>query len=110
MKLKTLEDVLSDICKDIRKLGIPLCTRDIKLFLWIDSIDCKPVVGTMSICWNCSVSHAIIIDIIRKIDSISPISMIELKYDKYRIVQYHITKTEEFMKKPCSCYLNKGCK
>jgi len=94
-----------DICRDTRKLGIPLGVREFKVFIWIDSVGCKPVVGMITMNFNGSVSESSILDILRRVNSITPISMIEFKY-----VKYHITKTEDFMKKPCSCSLDKGCK
>lgn len=105
MKLKTLENVLSDICRDTRKLGIPLCLREFKLFVWTDTVDCKPIVGMINIYFNGSISEDRVLNILQKIDSVTPISMISFDYAKY-----HITKTEDFMKKPCSCSLDKGCK
>lgn len=98
MKLKTLEDKLSEICRDTRKLGTPLFMREFKLFVWTDTIECEPVVGMVNIYFNGSVSEGRILDILRKIDSVTPISMIDFKY-----IKYHVTKTEEFMKKPCRC-------
>ena len=102
MKLKTLEDVLSDICEYTRRRGIPLCSKKFKLFIWTDTIDCKPVVGTLDLNFNCSIVEARVIDILRNINTLFPISMIELNYNIYTFSRYHITNTEEFMKKPCS--------
>lgn len=105
MKFKTLRDVFSNISRDTRKLGIPLGVREFKLFVWTDTVECKPIIGIITMDFNGSVSEGRILDILFKIDSITPISMIKFAY-----AEYHITKTEEFMKKPCSCSLDKECK
>jgi hypothetical protein len=101
MELKSLENVLTDICEDTRKRGIPLCTKKFKLFIWTDTIDCKPVIGTLDLNFNCSIVKARVIDILRNINALFPISMIEFKYNRYSVVRYHVSKTEEFMRKPC---------
>ena len=94
--MSTLEDVLSRMCVDAHKSGIPFCTHPMTLHLWLDTDQntCAPITGSMNISFE--VNESKICDILRAINSATPIVMIKVK----RII-YHITKIEEFMNKRC---------
>jgi hypothetical protein len=98
MKLKTLENVLSELIHERSKLGVPISTKSIELFVWTDTIECKPIVGRIFIAFNGTLPEIKIFEIVRLIDRLSPITMI-----RFNKKEFHVTKTEEFMKKPCSC-------
>lgn len=98
--MPTLEDALNSIQIDTNKLstksGIPLHIFPISLYLWIDTDlrTCAPIKGEMKIRFN--VNAVKVCDIIRAINSATPIYKI-----KRRHTTYHVTKIEEFMRKRC---------
>jgi hypothetical protein len=98
MKLKTLKDVLSEMAK-VHKVVGGLKAIKYKVYVWFDTQDCdKPIVGIIDMNFNRSISDDRIIHIFNAIDLATPITMFDLG-----TVQYHVTKTEAFMKKPCGC-------
>jgi hypothetical protein len=101
-ELKDLDDVLTDLCNDASRKGVPLWTTPIELNLWIDTHlkFCTPVIGKLLLDFQATAFRRDrVFSILRMIDSVTPIAMMTIKGK-----EYHITKTEVFMNKPCEAY------
>jgi hypothetical protein len=94
--MSTLEDAINRIYVDGHRAGIPICANSMRLALWVDTDlrTCTPITGYMDISFE--VEEGKVFAILRAIDKATPIYSIKIKR-----TTYHITKTEEFMKKRC---------
>lgn len=98
MKLRDLNFILRKIISDVHETGIPFCSHPMELGIWVDTDQktCYPIVGRMDVNFHGTVDEKRCIEILRKINEITPISMIVIEGK-----EYHATKIEEYMKKPC---------
>lgn len=102
--VEDLEGILAQICNDARTYGVPLCHLKLELYLWLDTRKdtLQPIVGRVEIDFKESLNESQCLEFIRAINFVTLISMI-ITCNPYKL--YHVTKVEEFMKKPCA-----GCR
>lgn len=95
-KEKDLDTVLQDMYNFVRKVGIPLCTYPMRIYLWIDTNQetCAPITGYLDLCGT--VNEKTLLSIIRGIDKSAPIFQISLNERVFSVV-----KTIKFMNKKC---------
>jgi hypothetical protein len=99
--VKDLEEILTAICNDARKDGIPICATKLELYLWLDTKkdNFEPIIGKAEVDFKETMNEKQCLDFVRAINFVTPISMIITEGHPFRT--YHVTKIEEFMKKPC---------
>jgi hypothetical protein len=86
--MKSLDDILKEMPS--------LVNRKIELSLWIDTYNLTPIIRTIEV--RFLIPQENIFSILKLIDAYYPITSIR---DLLTGTVYHITRTEEFMKKPC---------